>query len=224
LAGFACLPTDVPESAARELERAVTRLGFRGAMVHGLSNGEFLDLPRFRPIFEAANALEVPIYIHPATPLSVVSKAYYADYENAFPSVVRPAWGFTVETATQAIRLVLSGLFETCSKLQIVLGHLGETLPYLLWRITQALSRPGQNEMNFRRVFTKHFNVTTSGNFSTPALQCAMLELGVERIMFSVDWPFVPNGDGIEWMRSLQIADADFGKVLGQNARRLLKL
>lgn len=223
-AAFAALPTDVPEAAARELERCVRQLGFKGAMTHGLSNGEFLDMPRFRPIFQAADALDVPIYLHPANPNPVVADAYYNDYAKTYPMVIRPAWGFTVETATQAIRLVLSGVFNECKNLQIILGHFGETLPFLLWRINQALSRPGQDEMRFREIFCTHFHVTTSGHFSTPALLCTMLEMGIDRIMFSVDWPFVVHDGAMDWVRSLQMNDNDMAKFLGGNATRLLKL
>lgn len=224
LAGFAALPTDVPDAAARELERCVKTLGLKGAMTHGLSNGEFIDKPRFKPIFQAANDLDVPLYLHPADPSPIVTDVYYADYVKAFPMVIRPAWGFTVETATQAIRLILSGVFKDCPKLQIILGHFGETLPFLLWRINQSLQRPGQEEIRFRDVFCRHFHVTTSGHFSTPALICTMMEMGIDRIMFSIDWPFVPNEPGLDWVKSLQISEADMTKFLGGNAKRLLKL
>jgi len=221
---FCVLPTDVPESAADELERCVKDLRFCGAMVHGLSNGEFLDRPRFWPIFERASQLQVPIYLHPAMPDADVTKAYYADYAQAFPMVMRPAWGFTVETATLAIRLILSGVFEKHHNLQFILGHMGETLPYQLWRIDQALARPGQDSIQFRKLFCEHFHITTSGHFSTPALQCAMMELGIDRIMFSIDWPFVKNQQAIEWLKTLQLNEADLSKLLNGNARRLLSL
>ena len=108
-AAFAALPTADPKAAADELERAVTKLGFKGAMLHGMSNGEFLDLKKFWPIYERAEKLDVPIYFHPSLPHPKVTEIYYQDYAKDFPLVVRPAWGYTVETATQAIRLVLSG-------------------------------------------------------------------------------------------------------------------
>lgn len=222
--GFAMLPTDVPDAAADELERCVRDLKFRGAMVHGLSNGHFLDERRFWPIFERAAALEVPVYLHPANPDERVTEAYYADYMKSYPMVIRPAWGYTVETATLAIRLVLSGVFKEYPALQCVLGHFGETLPYLLWRIDQALKRPGQEAMSFRDTFCSHFHITTSGHFSTPALVCAMMEMGMDRIMFSIDWPFVANEPGMEWVRTLQLSEADMRKFLGGNAQKLLRL
>jgi predicted TIM-barrel fold metal-dependent hydrolase len=223
-AAFAALPTPVPEKAALELERCVTQLGFKGAMIHGLTNGLFIDDRRFWPIFEVAEKLDVPIYLHPSVPHPEVAKHYYDDYAHEFPTVIRPAWGFTVETATQAIRLILCRALEKYSKLQIVLGHFGETLPFLMWRIDQALSRPGQDSLSFRQQFCQHFHVTTSGNFSTPALICTMLELGIDRIMFSVDYPYVVNRDGMNWIEQLQMSPDDKQKLLGGNAKRLLKL
>ncbi|MBX9740363.1 MAG: amidohydrolase family protein [Beijerinckiaceae bacterium] len=223
-AGFAALPTIHPEAAADELDRCVSELGFKGAMIHGLTNGLWLDDKRFWPIFARAEKLRVPIYLHPSFPHADVMKAYYADYAKDYPQVIRAAWGYTVEAATQAIRLVLSRVFETHPGLNIVLGHMGETLPFLLWRINQALSRPGHEELSFREQFTRHFYVTTSGNFSTPALMCTMTELGMDRIMFAVDWPFVANKPAMDWVNDLQISRDDKTKLLSGNAKRLLRM
>jgi len=223
-AGFAALPTPDPEAAAAELDRAVTTLGFKGAMIHGLTNGVFLDDRRFWPIFERAQALDVPIYLHPAVPARAVVEAYYQDYLQDFPTLLTAAWGFAVETATQAIRLVLSGAFETYPNLKMILGHMGEGLPFLLWRLDYALSRPGNRSISFREQFSEHFWITTSGNFSTPALLCSMLELGADRIMYSVDWPFVQSPPGSRWLEALQISAEDKAKIAGGNTKRLLKL
>lgn len=223
-AGFAALPTIHPELAADELDRCVSELGFKGAMIHGLTNGMWLDDRRFWPIFARAEKLGVPIYLHPSFPHADVMKAYYADYAKDYPMVIRAAWGYTVETATQAIRLVLSRVFETHTGLNIILGHMGETLPFLLWRINQALSRPGHEEMSFREQFTRHFHITTSGNFSTPALMCSMTEMGMDRIMFAVDWPFVSNKPAMDWVNDLQISRDDKVKLLSGNAKRLLRM
>ncbi len=141
-AGFASLPTADPAAAADELERCVGKLAFKGAMIHGLAHGKFVDDKQFWPIYARAEALDVPIYLHPSLPHAGVTEAYYADYIKQFPMVVRPAWGYTVETATTAIRLVLSGVFDAHPRLKIILGHLGETLPFsLVWRIDQARCR-----------------------------------------------------------------------------------
>jgi len=223
-AGLAALPTQVPDGAALELERCVKSLGFKGAMVRPLTNGVFLDDKRFWPIFEMAEKLGVPLYLHPATPHPAVTKVYYRDYADNFPAILGAAWGFTVEAATQAIRLSLSGVFDAHPKLSIILGHFGEALPFLLWRINMALSRPGNSSVKFRDCLSRNFYVTTSGNFSTPALLCAMLELGIDRIMFSVDYPFVSNRDGMDWVKTLQISRSDLQKLLSGNAKRLLKL
>jgi predicted TIM-barrel fold metal-dependent hydrolase len=223
-AAFAALPTPDPKAAADELERTVTQLGFKGAMVHGLTNGVFFDDKRFWSIFERAQALDVPLYVHPAVPHSAVVEAYYQDYLADFPTLRTAAWGFTVETATQGIRLVLSGVFDAYPDVKIILGHMGEGLPFLLWRIDHALSRPGNRSVSFREQFSQHFYITTSGNFSTPALLCSMMELGVDRILFSVDWPFVPNIPGTKWMNELQLSAEDKTKILSGNAKRLLKM
>ena len=223
-AGFAALPTPDPQAAADELERTVTTLGFKGAMVHGLTNGVFFDDKRFWPVFERAQALDVPLYVHPAVPHRAVAEVYYKDYMHDFPSLLTAAWGFTVETATQGIRLVLSGVFDAYPDVKIILGHMGEGLPFLLWRIDHALSRPGNRQVSFRDQFSQHFYITTSGNFSTPALLCSMMELGVDRILFSVDWPFVQNIPGTQWMHDLQLSAEDKTKILSGNAKRLLKM
>jgi 2,3-dihydroxybenzoate decarboxylase len=223
-AGFAALPTPDPKAAADELERAVTQLGFKGAMVHGLTNGVFFDDPRFWPIMERAQALDVPIYLHPAVPHKAVIDVYYKDYVGKYPAITNAAWGFTVETATQGVRMVLSGAFDAYPNLKIILGHLGEGLPFLIWRIDMALNRPGSTPVRFREAFDRNFWITTSGNFSTPALICSMLEMGSDRILYSVDWPFVRNMPGTKWVQELQISDADKEKILAGNAKRLLKL
>src|SRR5919108_1828094 len=221
LEAFAALPTANPRAAADELERAVTKLGFKGAMIHGLTNGKFIDERQFWPIFERAQALDVPIYIHPAIPHPAVVEAYYRDYLKEFPGLLTAGWGFTVETATQAIRMVLSGMFEAYPRLKIILGHLGEGLPFLLWRIDMALSRQGNRSTPFRDTFREHFWITTSGNFSTSALLCCVLELGVDRILFSVDYPFVPNPPGMKWMQDIPLGPEDRAKIYGGNAKRL---
>jgi 2,3-dihydroxybenzoate decarboxylase len=222
-AAFAALPTAVPEAAADELERTAG-LGFKGAMLHGMANGAFLDQPKFWPIFARAEKLDLPIYLHPSLPNADVMRIYYDDYVKDFPTVARPAWGYTVETATLAIRLVLSGVFDKHPNLKIILGHLGETLPFLVWRIDQALARPGQKAMSFRDVFCKNFYITTSGNFSNPALLCCVMEMGIDHILFAVDWPFVMNPPAAEWMRQVPLCDEDKAKILGGNVKRLLRM
>jgi 2,3-dihydroxybenzoate decarboxylase len=223
-AGFATLPTPDPKAAADELERTVTKLGFVGAMVNGPTNGVFFDDRRFWPICERAQALDVPIYMHPAALPAAVIDAYFRDYAADFPALAAAGWGFTIDTATQGIRMVLSGVFEAYPELKIILGHMGESLPFSLWRINHGLSRPGNKPMNFREIFCHNFYITTSGHFSTPALICSMLEMGIDRIMFSVDYPFVDNPPGTQWMEHAQLSIDDKEKILNGNAKRLLRL
>lgn len=222
-AGLGLLPTPDPAAAADELERIVTRLDLKGAMVHGLTNGKFLDEKPFWPIFERAEALDVPLYIHPSFPNPTVIEAYYKDYAAAFPELIGPALGFTVEAATQAVRLVLSGVFEKHPRLKIILGHLGEGIPFLLWRIDQSLSRSNYTT-TFKETFRRNFYLTTSGNFSDTALAASIAEMGIDRIMFSVDWPFISNKMGADWLHASALSTADKAKVFGGTAKALLKL
>ena len=223
-AAFAAIPTPDPKAAADELERTVTRLGFKGALVNGLTNGLFLDDKRFWPIYARAEKLDLPVYMHPSLPQADVMRIYYDDYVKDFPMITRATWGYTVETATLAIRLVLSGVFEKYPKLKIILGHLGETLPFLVWRVDTTLKRPGGKAANFREIFCNNFYVTTSGNFSNPALLCCVMEMGIDRILFAVDWPFVPNPPATKWMESVPLCDEDKAKILSGNAKRLLRM
>ncbi len=223
-AAFAALPTADPKAAADELERAVTRLGFKGAMIHGLTNGVFHDDIRFWPIYERAQALDVPLYVHPGIPQPAIIETYYKEYYQKYPNLLRAAWGFTVETATQAIRLILGGVFDAHPRLKIILGHLGEGLPFYLWRINMGLVRDGAGPTWFRDTFCEHFWITTSGFFSDPALLCCVMEMGIDRILFSVDYPFVENPAGTKWLETLPLCAEDKAKLLNGNVKRLLKM
>ena len=223
-AGFAALPTADPAAAADELSRCVEKLGFKGAMIHGQPNGIWLDDKRFWPIFARAEKLEVPIYLHPSMPKPAVIDAYYKEYAADHPILLRAAWGYTIETATQAVRLVLSGVFDAHPKLNFILGHLGEGVPFLLWRINNAFMRPGAKTVAFGDIFRKHFYVTTSGFFSDNALKCSIAELGVDRIMFSVDYPFEVQPPGPRWLANIPVSDEDKAKIASGNAKRILKL
>jgi predicted TIM-barrel fold metal-dependent hydrolase len=166
----------------------------------------------------------VPIYLHPALPDPTVAEAYYGTYAQSHPAFSRAAWGFAVETGTQAIRLILSGLFDHHPDLQIILGHLGEGIPFFLTRIDASLSRPGNAPSDFAAVFRRNFHVTTSGFFSDAALRCCIEELGVARILFAVDWPYVSNPAGVAWMAAMDLPPNDKARILGGNAIALLRL
>jgi 2,3-dihydroxybenzoate decarboxylase len=219
-AGFATLPTPDPKAAADELERCVSRLGFKGAMIMGLTHGRFMDDKSFRPIFERAAALDVPVYIHPTPPLAAVREAYFKDY----PELAVAPLGFTLETLTHTVRLVVSGLFDEFPALKIVVGHLGETMPYLMWRTSYLIGERMNLPKAFADYYRECFWLTTSGAFSDAALACAIAEMGVARILFSVDWPFMPNTLGRNWLDAAPVNDADRTLIFGENARKLLKL
>jgi 2,3-dihydroxybenzoate decarboxylase len=224
-AAFGALPTAEPKAAADELERVVTKHGFVGAMVHGLCNGVFFDDQRFWPILERAAALDVPLYLHPGVPHPTVIELYFKDYLCKHPGLATAGWGFTMETATLAIRMVLSGALEAYPKIRFILGHMGETIPFSSWRIDMTLGRDGAHAKGFRERFMEHFYVTTSGFFSSNALNCVINEMGIDRVMFSIDYPFVENRPGTKWaLEELKLPPADLEKLLSGNARRILKL
>ncbi len=223
-AAFAALPTVDPAAAADELQRCIEELGFKGAMIHGLSGGRFVDEPDFWPIYARAQALDVPIYLHPAMPHPVVVDTYYGTYAKRFPALIRAGWGFGIEAGTQAVRLVLSGVFDRCPELKILLGHLGEGIPFQLARIDEAFSRPGNEPIRFAEIFRRNFYVTTSGFFSDAALRCCIEEVGIGHILFAIDWPFVPNKPGMDWINAVDLPAEDKADILARNAERLLRL
>ena len=218
--GFATLPTPDPKGAADELERAVVKLGFKGAMIMGLTHGRFMDDKQFRPIFERAAALDVPVYIHPTPPVVAVQEAYFKEY----PALAVAPLGFTLETLTHTVRLVVSGLFDEFPALKIIVGHLCEAAPFLMWRTNYLVQERMPMPRSFADYYKEHFWLTTSGAFSDAALTCAIAEMGVERILFSVDWPFMNNAAGRKWMDAAPVSDRDRALILGANARKLLKI
>lgn len=221
LAAFAALPTADPAAAAEELRRCVGTHGFVGAMVHGPTGGVFLDDHRFDPIFATAAQLNVPIYVHPSEIKADVRAAYLAPYDQTHPMLLRAGWGYTIETSTHAVRLVLSNLFDRYPDLQIILGHLGEGIPYMLDRIDEALSRDTPMK-RFKEIFQRNFAVTSSGFFSTPALACCLAQMGPSRVMFSIDAPFASERAGLDWLAGLKLDTADARAFKGANARQLL--
>ena len=222
-AGFGALPMSDPKAAADELERCVNKLGFVGAMIHGRTQGVFHDNPKFWPVFERAQALDVPIYLHPGVPHEAMAEAYYNDYLKDFPALGNAAWGYTIDTATQILRMILSGLFVKYPKLKIIVGHQGEGMPFLVDRVNEAVNR-GPKQCAFKEHFCNNFWITTSGHFSTPALTCTLMEVGIDRVLFSVDWPFVDNKPGVVWLDDVPLSREDKDKIFHGNARRLLKL
>ncbi len=222
--GFAMIPTMLPQMAADELQRAVEELGLKGAMVHGMSRGEMIDGKAYWPIFARAEKLDVPIYLHPARPDNVVTARYYAPYDESHPMFTTAAWGFGVETGTQAIRLILSGVFEQHPDLRIILGHLGEALPFWMPRIAESLSRSRTTLTGFDASFRHNFWITTSGFFADEALLLCLKMLEPDRILFAVDWPYADNKLGVDWLRQAPIKNATRDAIFSGNARRILRL
>lgn len=219
-AGFASLPLTAPQEACAELERAVNSLGLKGAMLHGMAAGKPLDDRSLWPVFQTAEALDVPVYIHPDMPPPAVAEAYYRGY----PALIGPGWSFTVESATQALRLMICGLLDECPRLKLILGHMGETLPFTIVRCDAAITQRSGLKRRLVDYFHDNFWITTAANWSYPALVCTLMEMGADRILYSVDWPFASNTEGRDFMKGAQISEIDRAKILGGNAAQLLKL
>jgi 2,3-dihydroxybenzoate decarboxylase len=228
--GLAALPLQDPERASRELERSVKELGFRGALVNGFSevaNAEgpvYYDLPQYRPFWATVESLDVPFYLHPRNPLAADARIY-----RGHPWLLGPTWAFGQETAIHALRLMASGLFDTHPRLSIILGHMGEGLPYSMWRIDnrnswmkQKPSYPAQKRLV--DYFNANFYLTTSGNFRTQTLIDAILEVGADRILYSTDWPFENIDHAADWFDAASISEADRLKIGRLNAQSLFKL
>lgn len=227
-AGFATLPMATPGAAADELERAVRSLGMKGAMIHGMVNGRFLDDPAFLPILECAATLNVPLYLHPAPPPAPVRDAYYANLDPAVGFLLSTSgWGWHSEAGTHALRLILAGVFDHLPTLQMIIGHMGEMLPFMLARVSDVLA-PMTTQLHLQRpvpeYFLHHFHITTSGFFTDPPLLLALQVMGADRIIFAVDYPFSSNEQGRAFLDHAAIGPEDKEKIGHLNAERLLGL
>lgn len=225
-AAFATLGLQEPEKAAAEFERCVRQHGFKGALVNGTWDGLFLDHPRFTPLFEAAAALDVPVYLHPGPPPDPVRKAYYGGLPGDLGFILAtPGWGWHVETGMHCLRLMLGGVFDNFPTLKIIIGHLGEALPYYLDRADDFLARGSvHTKRRIAEYFRDHFHITTSGCFSLPPFLCALQIVGVDRILFSVDYPYDSNAKGKAFLEALHVSGEDKAKIAFSNAKHLLKL
>lgn len=225
-AGLAFLPMWDPDAAADELRRCVAELGMKGAIVNGTIDGRFLDDPVFEPVLATAERLDVPIYLHPAPPPPAVFGAYFGGLPDAVADVLsRAGWGWHVETGLHSLRLVVAGVFDRYPGLQVIIGHMGENLPFSLARanttltpVTPGLQRP------VAEYFTTNFFYTTSGYFTVPPLLCALEVVGADRLIFAVDYPFSGNAEGRRFLDGLPISPADRAKIAHGNAERVLKL
>jgi len=229
-AGFAALPMQDPDEAARELTRCVRELGFVGALVNGFSQAGsadsalYYDLPQYKSFWQTAADLDVPFYLHPRNPLPGTIGAY-----EGHNWLLGPNWAFHAETAVHALRLIGAGLFDAHPGLQIILGHLGEGIPAYLWRIDNRnswMKAPHKYaaKKSVADYFRNNFVVTTSGNFSTSALNQAIEEIGVARVLWSADYPFEDISDAAEWIDAAPLSEEDRLKIGRTNAQKLFKL
>ncbi len=231
--GYATLPLQDPDAASAELHRAVKDLGFIGALANGFSqigtkeNCTYYDIPMYRPFWAEVEKLDVPFYLHPRNPLPANSGAY----EGHMPWFTRAAWVFGVETATHTLRLMCSGLFDDYPKLKLILGHLGEGLPFLIWRAEHTFTREKRRErdgMPAKRPMPEYMarNIwyTTSGQLHLPSLLQTMLEFGSDRIMFAADCPYETLEEASIWFDSCLISEGDRQKIGRDNIVNLFKL
>jgi len=230
---FAALPLQDPDAATAELRRCVDELGFVGALVNGFSQDEqhgggqdpqYYDLPQYRPFWAEVERLDVPFYLHPRNPLPQDARIY-----DGHPWLLGPTWGFAQETAVHALRLMASGLFDEHPGLKIVIGHMGEGIPAMLYRIDHRnkwVEAPHTYPAarKFVDYFAENFWITTSGNFRTQSLIDAVLEVGADRILFATDWPFENIDHAADWFDTASISDADRRKIGRTNAQSLFRL
>jgi predicted TIM-barrel fold metal-dependent hydrolase len=227
LAGFATVALKDPGAAVLELERCITKLGFVGLMLNGTVDGRFMDDPAFLPVFEAAARLGVLVYLHPAPPPKAVRGAYFSELPGELGTMLSIAgWGWHAETGLHTLRLIVSGLFDKVPGLQLVIGHMGEGLPYALARSSGILSGPAKLQRPVAEYFKTNIHLTTSGYFTLPPLQCALEVVGIERMMYSVDYPFSPNTKGREFLEKVAgvLSAEDMERLVGGNAERVLGL
>lgn len=227
LAGFAMLPMSEPAAASKELERCVKHHSFVGALVDNHIDGQFYDDERFWPVFEKAQELDVPIYIHP----SFASEAMMEHYKGNFDDSVALAlsaygWAWHTETGLHILRLFASGLFDRFPKLKIVIGHMGEMLPFQLERILSISERWGKRDRGLGEVWRNNIWITTSGMFSLPPLACLLQTTSIDHVLYSVDYPFSANEKGLKFVEEIEksglIVGEDLEKFSFRNAESLL--
>lgn len=216
--GLVTIAPQDPEQAAQEIERGISSLHLNGVLINSHTNGEFLDDKKFWPIFEAAIANKAPIYLHPRTPPDNMYKVF-ADY-----TMDGAMWGFALESSTHVLRMILGGVFDEYPELKIVLGHMGEGLPYWLSRIDTISSRDRKTKRAPSEYFLDNFSIATSGMLWDPVLKFNIEVLGPERILFAVDYPYVPYGAAVKWLDKAPISKAHREMIYSKNAERIFNL
>jgi predicted TIM-barrel fold metal-dependent hydrolase len=224
-AGLAALPTAAPDKAAEELERRVRRDGFKGAVINGHNRERYLDDKFFWPILECAESLNAPIYLHATRPPKPVIDASYGGFSPIVTAMFAgPGWGWHIETAVHVIRLILGGVFDRYPKLQIVIGHLGEGLPFMLPRLDNMPMAMTKLNRPISAYLRNNIHYTFSGfNFPATFLDL-LLEVGVERIMFSADHPFQSMAQARAFLEQIPVSAADKERIAHGNAERLFGL
>ena len=226
-AGFAHLPLTAPEAAADELERTTRQLGFCGALVNGPTGGRFLDDPMFEPVLARAEALGVPIYVHPGIPPKPVREAYYDGLPDPLSFILSIAgWGWHAEVAVHILRLVLSGTLDRHPRLQLIIGHMGEGLPAMMARFDKILGPAAAKTLQrgVSQTILDQVWVSTSGMFTVPPFLLLLETFGADRIVFSVDYPFMANDGARGFLERLPVSPADRERIAHGNADRLLGL
>ncbi|KAB8235897.1 hypothetical protein ETB97_003382 [Aspergillus alliaceus] len=227
LAGFAMLPMSEPAAAATELARCVTELGFVGALVENHLDGQFYDDDRFWPVFAKAQELGVPIYIHPTFASDSMMEHYKGNYSDSVALALSAfGWGWHAETGHHVIRLFASGLFDRFPRLKIVIGHMGEMLPFQIDRVFAVSERWGERQRSLREVWRRNIWITTSGMFSLTPLACLLQTTDIEHVLYSVDYPFSTNEKGLQFFKEIEksglIAEKDLELFAYKNAEALL--
>jgi len=227
IAGLAVAPMGKPLLAAAELRRAVNELGFVGALVDNHFNGVFYDGPEYGPWWEAVEELDVPVYLHPTWPSDEMALRYQGNFSNAAArSLGSSGLGWHTETGMHLLRLFASGLFDRRPRLKIILGHMGETIPFMLDRIQALSKRWGDIQRDFKTVYDENVWITTSGVWSIDPLRCILANTKLDHILYSVDYPFQRNEVGLEWMRELEhsglVDKEQIQAIAFRNAERLL--
>jgi predicted TIM-barrel fold metal-dependent hydrolase len=225
-AGFAALPMQSPDACAAELERAVKQLRFHGALINGTTEGRFLDHPSYDALLAAAVQLDVPIYIHPHLPPESVRQAYYSGLEAGAGRVLESAgWGWHSEVAIHVLRMAYAGTLDKHPKLKLIIGHMGEMLPVMLARIDEVSDLDiGHLKRPVSRQILDQVWITTSGVFNQPPFIAALQTFGIDRIMFSVDYPYARDVKGREFLDGVALSPADMAKLTHGNADALLRL
>ncbi len=225
-AGFATIALSDIDAAVREIYRAITELRFAGVRLYGTAEGIALDDERFEPVWVAIEALQVPVYLYPGPPPPAVEQAYYSGLSgNTAKLMSIAAWGWHAETGVHILRLIVSGLFDRFPGLQLIVGHMGENLPTSIAHVGSVLDQIGQQlNMPVENYFHRHFWITTSGYFSPGTFSQALESIGIDRMLFSIEYPFSSMIRGRDFLDSLVLPPHDREKLAHSNADRLLKL